>query len=275
MLEQHGALLAGIGNLEKMCYWAAKNVRLEPGKEWAYCGEKPIIRSDLKKIFNIDTNIINSPELRRSEKDVFQLHISKELNGKVAGFGDHFWSFISESFPRFAQEFKSGEMIQSIIYLDRYFRSPTHVKILYMLLETLSKNMDEQSKIQIISMTKANKELQQRPFAPWHDWLDDEIRSQVVRQVLGNITSAFANFELRDKQQIQHSRELLIEWCDGNICSLRFDEGIACWGIQSAASFPFEASVKDQAEFIREMEGHVFMRQEELGTYIDCLFKHK
>lgn len=142
-----------------------------------------------------------------------------------------------------------------------------------MILLSLKKMINEKTIIQIISSVKSVHEIQRQPTAPWHDWSDSEIRRNVAIKIIQNGLNTKVDFDLLNKNQIQHSRELQIEWIDGKTCSIRLDEGFGCWGIYTSSSFPFESSLEDQVKFLLEMDGTIFMRHPDLGTYIDCFFR--
>ncbi len=272
-LDHGGKILIGIGSHEKMRYWAAAQARREPGKEWACCGEQPIIRGDHQALFKIEAQILDASRLRYIEQNVLQLHITTEFDGDLADFGARFWSLISDHIEPIQRQLQSGEKIQTITYYDRYLRTPLHAKLLQQIMSTFTNNIEEKSVIHIISMSKLPKDDERRPVDAWHDWVHDAIRCDVVKQMLRKSLPAKVDFELREKPQMPHNRELRIEWRNGNTCSIRPDEGMGCWGVRGIASFPFGGSVAAQVETLNKMNGQVFMKQKYLGTYLDCRFE--
>ncbi|MCL4704087.1 DEAD/DEAH box helicase [bacterium] len=272
-LKHEGVLLAGIGNHEKMRYWAAAQTRREPGKEWACCGEQPIIRGDHQAPFKFEAQALDAARLRYVEQNVLPLHITTDFDGDLADFGSRFWSLISAQVEPIQRQMQSGEKIQAITYYDRYLRTPVHAKLLQQIISAFTNNIDEKSAIHIISMSRLPKADERRPVDAWHDWTHDAIRCDVVKQMLRKSLPAKVDFELREKPQMPHSRELRIEWRNGNICTIRPDEGMGCWGIRGVASFPFGGGVAAQVEMLNKMNGQVFMKQKDLGTYLDCRFE--
>jgi hypothetical protein len=274
LLEHGGALLVGIGNKASMRYWATAKGRLDPSKEWAVCSEEHlIIRSDRRAPFKLDGRILDVSRLRHIEKDIIQLHLTKELDVELLTFGTQFWSVISKQLALLKEHLLSGEKIRSITYYDRYLCTPVHAKLLQLIVLALESSMDEKTEIQVYSMMKPSHDEQRRPFAPWHDWVHDETRRNVIRQILTDNILGEIDFTFRDRNRIQHSRELRIEWRNGSVCSIRPDEGLGCWSVRTTNSFPFSSRVTDQTKNLAKMEGKVFMRHPELGTYIDCRFE--
>lgn len=272
-LKHEGVLLTGIGNHEKMRYWAAAQTRREPGKEWACCGEQPIIRGDYQAPFKFEAPVLDAARLRYVEQNVLQLHITTALDVDLADFGARFWSLISAQVEPIQRQMQLGEKIKAITYYDRYLRTPVHAKLLQQIISALANSMDKESAIHIISMSRLSRADERRPVDAWHDWPHDAIRCNVVKQILRKSLSAKVDFELREKSQMPHSRELRIEWRNGNTCSIRPDEGMGCWGIRGIASFPFGGGVTVQVETLNKMTGQVFMKQKDLGTYLDCRFE--
>ncbi len=272
-LEHEGVLLAGIGNREKMRYWAAVNVRQAPGKEWACCGEQPIIRGDYQAPFQLEAQALDAATLHYVAKDVLQLHLTTDLDGDLVDFGSRFWSVISEQLIQVKEYLQSGERIHAITYWDRYLRTPVHGRLLQLIMAALENNIDEKTSMRIISMPKLAMEDQRRPVVPWHDWVHDETRRNVIKQILKESSLADVEFEYRNKDQIQHSRELRIEWRNGSTCSIRPDEGMGCWGVRTSGNFSFEGSVDEQVRELIQMKGDVFMKHPDLGTYVACQFE--
>lgn len=272
-LEHEGVLLAGIGNHEKMRYWAAAQARREPNKEWACCGEQPIIRGDNQAPFKLEAQALYAANLHYVAQNVLQLHLTTDLDGDLVDFGLRFWSVISGQLIQVKEYLQSGERIHAITYCDRYLRTPVHARLLQLILAALESNIDEKTSMRIISMPKLTMEDQRRPVDPWHDWAHDETRRNVVKHILQVSTRADVEFEYRNKDQIQHSRELRIEWRNGSTCIIRPDEGMGCWGVRTIGAFSFGGSVDEQVRELAKIKGDVFMKHSVLGTYLACQFE--
>ena len=271
-LTRDGYLLAGIGNQNKMQYWATAEPLVTPRKDWACCGNQPIIRSALLSPFEFESRILDASDLRYTEDKILQLRIKTQLDDELSKFGERFWAILGDELGQLRSYLHSGENLRTITYSDRYLKTPIHVKLLHEIIKALKNNLDGGTEIRVYSMRKTHPEMQRRPTAPWHDWVHDDIRRKVIKQILASISQAKVSVELKTRDQLQHSRELRLEWDNGNVCSIRLDEGLGCWGVRTTTAFSFISAAEQQSEMLINLDGSVFMKHPELGTYIDCRF---
>lgn len=176
-----------------------------------------------------------------------ELEVGSELNGPLNGFGVRFWSHLESEHKGVATLLGSTSVITAIHYEDRYLFSPLSIRLLFELIKGLRRDVgDERWSAPVIQVdTLASKWSHGKRRAPprflWDDWDNQEIRHQVVGELLGKLGG---ELRMNYHKSQSHARRLLVEFGEEGRLVLRFDQGVGYWRVSRSEShwkklFPF------------------------------------
>jgi DEAD/DEAH box helicase domain-containing protein len=122
---------------------ATKPDALIPRPDWG-CGEigGPFVRAEESQALSVLPDLwqrIHPDDLHQTAPGVIALTIHRELDGPSATFGDRAWMLLEEQAPELAGHLSGAAPLQSVIYSDRYLRSPLAFVLLRGLLEGLAR----------------------------------------------------------------------------------------------------------------------------------------
>ncbi len=151
--------------------------------------------------------------------------------------------------PPLHQRLVGSQPLAAVHYSDRYLRSPLTVLLLRELLGALTHYPG--GLVARTRFTIATSQLQrndtQEPRWLYHDWRDATDRRQVFTQVFETL----GQFALSEdvSTHLPHARELRLSWTDGQVWTLRLDQGVGYWrACNYREPFPFEQPVERQIE---------------------------
>lgn len=183
-----------------------------------------------------------------SEKNVIQdIPIHEELNGALLQFGERFWGLLG-SHNRQIADVISTSKIRKLIYTDRYIQNPAAVTILGMVFKHLKESMATDADVQICTLFKSGRPQGRKAF---DDWVNRDSFELFASKWLSVMVGQEVNFVVEDSNRdVPHHRRLDIEFENGKILKIRFDQGIAYWQVRFSSyrdiRFDFDLAAEDQ-----------------------------
>ncbi len=184
---------------------------------------------------------------------VKDLPIHQELNGPLLTFGDRFWALLSEV-PQVADVLQNAT-IRRVSYSDRYIQNPAVITILGTVLKSLKERIAANADVQVCTLFKSGRLQGRKAFDDWSKQDDFEFfvsnwLSAMVGQPVGLIVEA-------SNREIPHRRRLDLEFEDGRVLKVRFDQGLAYWQVRFGSSsdiwFDFDCDAAGQLMHMAEI----------------------
>lgn len=203
------------------------------------------------QLFNTDLLVADS------QNDTKQFEISSELDGSLKDFGSKFWSFM-RNYSKLDEQIKNKVEIKTIVYSDRYIRSPLTALLIGIVIHSLKCLYDKQwSDPNVILRTEeAKNSLRPRRFD--HNWHNHKTQEKVITALykdlgLVPIIRVYPYERIAPENRVvKHRRYLEISWSDGSNTLITLDQGIGFMGISQESSsrifdLNFDASPQHQA----------------------------
>lgn len=159
--------------------------------------------------------------------------------------------------------------ITRIHYTDRYLQNPVALALLSALLKPLKTLMTKDAEVVIDTLFK-NKD---RPGnRPSHDWMSEADFQDFADQWFAASMGKAADITVFDySRDIPHHRKLMVNFDNGQILKIRFDQGMGYWRIDFPyvwRSFDFNDDVTSQLHKMAKacMEGKVINGEENWST---------
>ncbi|MCC8993913.1 MAG: DEAD/DEAH box helicase [Candidatus Contendobacter sp.] len=241
-------LLAELGGTHRRVRWVAtKPDALIPRPDWG-CGEigGPFVRAEESQALSVLPDLwqrIHPDDLHQTAPGVIALTIHRELDGPSATFGDRAWMLLEEQAPELAGHLSGAAPLQSVIYSDRYLRSPLAFVLLRGLLEGLARYPGGLTPTTVIQIdtAKLDRPTAETPRLLFHDWRDSGDRQHVIKTWFSETWPAFTWREELSRK-LPHARELTLIWNDSDRWTVRLDQGFGYWGAapRIRPEFPFD-----------------------------------
>ena len=146
----------------------------------------------------------------------------------------------------------------SLQYCDRYIQNPVAIALLGSIVEPLKNVMLKDSKFGVVTLFRQNAAARGRAFDDWPE-KDAFIRfsKKWLNQKSGVEVEFFVGASNRDAP---HHRKLTLEFDNGAILKIRFDQGMGYWQIQFATRSQLNFDFEDEidyllAKFAQSLEG--------------------
>jgi hypothetical protein len=157
-----------------------------------------------------------------------EVEILTECNGSLANFGTTFWRIVGAQHLPLQGHWRSGELLLSIRYCDRYLNSPLTMLLLAALLAGLRNQLADKWGDFSISIMSAPKKSdgnfqKRRVFS---DWQGDDTRKAVFENYFAALGMPCS---LHIDAAVPHGRVLELSWQSGAVTRLRFDQGMGYW----------------------------------------------
>lgn len=218
-----------------------------PGRSW-HQNSEAVVMSKTQKPFSLVpyefTPFVNDSENARG---IVDLSIQDHFNGSFVGFGERFWSLVASKDSRISDVLLSGK-IKALCYSDRYIQNPAAVAMLGALITSFKDKLVPDSSVCIKTLFKAGRAQGRKAYEDWVSLSDfEEFSENWLSAMVGKKVELIVEASNRD---IAHHRCLELEYADGKVLKVRFDQGVAYWKIRFNSSrdvwFDFDAEVKDQ-----------------------------
>lgn len=207
-----------------------------------------------------------------------RVNLQSQLDGDINKFGEIFWNLIADNHPALMNKIKSSVEIAKVTYNDRFLKNPASIRIFGEIMTRLNEIANcTNAPLMIRANSLANSHsYQQKVF---HDWCEDSERENVLRTMLadgylgtsweGDISLFAGDPRLG---QIEHARELVIEFADGSKGYVILDYGLGFWKVDGYNHFDFFSDADTQVERLANMK-YKLVAPSFLSTYFVIGFK--
>lgn len=171
-----------------------------------------------------------------------ELSLKGQLNGPIHAIGAQLWSFLCKKVPKLADKLASQQPLERVEYVDRYIRSPLIGRCVFEALRALqqrSGGIVESTQIRLRTKHADRSELLARPTQVHNDWLTALEQQHVLARILTPLSTDVA-VEVGELHGVQHHRELILTWKDGQRFVLRLDQGLGFLHEEGKGKTPFK-----------------------------------
>lgn len=222
-------------------------------------------------IFNLQGEEVNRNQLIpvRGANNI-HIRVIQELNTSLESFGSAFWGLVIEQFNQHGYTIEYFGNLKLVDYSDRYLQNPFTTILLTRIISSIpfNKSYDFEIVISTIKSKNGYTHFQRNIINNWF-LEEDDSRIDLIRAIL----SDFKNIELNlceSNRDLPHSRELNLEFEDGKILNIRFDQGMGYWISSSRPWYPFNDPVDVQIQWIQQKMNELrTVNQNRHPTYID------
>lgn len=193
--------------------------------------------------------------LRTINANTFMVSITNELDGPLQLFGERAWGVMSKQMPWLKKKLNATLPLVTIMYSDRYLRSPLTFLLLRELINSLSKysgGTTNDTSISVFTSYLSRFDMSEAQFI--HDnWRDRDVRRDIFESALK--PRCKLNFIESPNNELPHAREFHLVWQDGAGCTIRLDQGIGYWKTGNGKkTFPFCQSSEKQKDYLNDFE---------------------
>ena len=250
--------------------WAALGVDLIPGAGWDHSDDVIVVGK--MDNFTMPTRDVTTDELSPAIPPpeapgvtLSEIQVKRECDSRLSTFGDLFWKTMSQGHAPLERELGQSK-IRSVYYRDRYLVTPLHAALLSRVLSGLAEQLDPSAVINIDTMELYGDK--RSPQAISHNWTVVTMRNDVLRGLLEETLDRKVVLRVKQRREIEHRRELRIEWDSGATTTLWLDEGMGCWRVSGYRVFGFTSGVMQQIRELKKLDCSVSMAQPFLGTWV-------
>lgn len=191
---------------------------------------------------SIDVTSRSAKSLRRAPVGtVAELQPLDGLNGTISHFGRQFWDSVLAKVDGLLDRLRTGVPIHSVMYQDRYIRSPLTMRLVLEVVRELRVRSTSAMTGAEVHLITAKPRARERVSDPWqfhHDWTNTTQRDRVFQTACA--AAGFrGDVEENDRSQVDHARELRIQWTDAAIWKMRLDEGFGFMRCAKPFGFDF------------------------------------
>lgn len=219
-----GHILAQVHNSDGVFTIASNNLTVaNPDQNWLQHRDNSyLIKSNLHQdvsIVSIDTYVWQ----KTAKVTQIAVELTKECNGLLTEFGQHFWQALKDNNEVLKQALDS-QHIETIQYSDRYLQNPWS---LLMLGELLKPFATESPRVDIFTLYNRKDSAGSKVE---HDWDDQQEMREMFEHWFKLGVKMPINLDVATyRGNIQHRRELVLTFASGLSFSIRFDQGLGYW----------------------------------------------
>lgn len=250
----------------KVTKWAVRDTSaIEFNSDWGLSENSLVKGNEGENIELSSENLSIQQLLPPSEPGDRRVDIGKELDGSVQGFGNRFWNrVLAEDSLATALLSSVNEKIVEISYNDRYLSNPLSVALITQIVTALKALVGPRwdASSAKLSLLKKAGHGNYYPNQLWHDWLDMDTRTDVIKMAFHSVglEAAVRNFD--NVSEIEHGRPLRIRLSSNKIVEVRFDQGMGHWRIPHSTNyqlkrFDFNLSASDQFTRLKTVNNFV------------------
>ena len=250
--------------------WASKDPATQiPNELWGNSAS-PVVFGTLLQPLNPVVEQIAASAIRpqvtvAGDREIVLQH---EVNGSLQGFGKRFWEIITKEHQTAnTQILNSSFDVVSISYSDRYLFSPLPVALLADLVSGLKQIVGQSrwDNPQItITTTNVRAGGGNQPFGKlFSDWPDLNIRDQVLKHTFDYLGMNI-RLQVLNKFSVQHGRVFEVEFSDKKILTVRMDQGLSYWRLETfnvsqrfSSAFDFSQTIEDQGKNLAELRAPI------------------
>ncbi len=239
-------------NGDPIAYASKEKKSVQFDSNWGDTKGSLLIRSS-EIVFNLQGVEVNRNDLIPT-RGVNNIHIRliEELNTNIGGFGEKFWSMVTERLIQSGFPVEYFGKLKLVDYSDRYLQNPFTTILLTRIIS--SNPFEKSSDLEIvISTIQSKNELSHFQRNIIHNWFQEEDESRI--ELIKELLAEFENVEVNLGQTIRdlpHSREMNLEFENGKVLNIRFDQGMGYWNASMRPWYPFDEPIAEQIQWIQQ-----------------------
>ena len=188
------------------------------------------------EVFSNDYALIETVELDSKELQPVmmqgdtEIQVLNQFDGKASGFGKKAWTKLANSHAGVKSRLASDIGISKITYSDVYVCSPITFLLFAQIIEGLKQavsNWDNPT----IYLTTGLKSPNDKARGFYSEWRNQDVQEEVFIDFFQYRMKEKLEIELKDKRDMAHDRTLSIHWDNGEVTSIRFDQGMGSWSV--------------------------------------------
>lgn len=175
---------------------------------------------------------ISSGKIRpKSGLGDIEIDLQYDLDGPLRGFGARFWKRLLSNHKGLKEVFADpNNSVVSVEYSDRYLFTPIAASILAELLSSMADIKSGRFLVNIKTIASSQNSNHTKDRL-WSDWPRTETRNAVLVGLL-NTAGLRAEVVVKDRFTLGHSRTLTVNFENGRVLIIRFDQGVSYWKVK-------------------------------------------
>lgn len=249
-----GWLLCEVVRAGHVTRWAATSPDLHaPGIYWGLPDDdERIVRADCPEDSAPPGTIRGDDVWERPVPGEFR-EVKLELDGPSGTLGQRFWRLVAQARPRLRDQLGTPKALKRIQYSDRYMVSPLTAKVLSGVLGHLRTTGLLAPQTEVVIQTAAGQR-DRYPGRLFDSWRDETTQKAVLRSLIEASSGATVTVSIQSKRDLDHQREMLLVFADGEAACIRLDHGLSFLECVGACRFDFNATPQAQARVIQTMD---------------------
>lgn len=224
--------------------WAVSNeAMLSPGDKWGNSTEEgdAVRVDDETPLAPAPGRVLATSSLRSPIPGTYiAVNVGSTLDGPISAFGQRLLQLVGRAAPILTERLGCEPGLKSVLYSDRYLRSPLSVRMLAEVLRHLGSLPGGIGKETTIRVRSTFDDGGQGYTGLTGNWPTANLQRQVTELVITRAAKVTPHVDLGTRHDVVHHRFLQLEWLDGRKAELRFDQGLT--GMQAARrAVPFDA----------------------------------
>jgi hypothetical protein len=187
-----------------------------------------------------------------------------DLDGPTRTLGERFWNLLAATSPRLSERLRTSLPLKRVQYSDRYIFAPLTAKVLGAVIEYLRKRALVTPKTEVAILTSAGQS-GRYPGRLYDTWPDERVQQAVLQSVVAQASAAKATVTIQPKRDLDHQREMRLEFVDGEVLTIRLDHGLGFLECPGSCRFDFAAPAQSQAQRIRSLDVDLRARNDQIA----------
>lgn len=256
-ISKTGKMIMSVTSGDRGRYWAGENAVLNLMDDWGDVDGPVVTTLDWIKKIEFPLSHMISDDLRPVVTNTSaSVKLKKELDGRTYEFGKKFIEWSESELNVLSGKFKSNSKLQKLTYSDRYLRSPIHVVLLHNLIKSILNICgDERTNLSVV--TTAMQCSDRKPFRIFHNFLDTDDRDAVLEGVLSRLSDNLSIEVVSHSSETSHARTLTLNFNDGDVFEVDFDQGMGAWRYLGNSSWDSYADIDTKVDEIVNDTGSV------------------
>lgn len=259
----------------KITKWAVRDASAtEFNSEWG-TSENSLVKANGGENVKLTSKKLSIQQLLPPPKPGdLRVDIGNEIDGPVQGFGNRFWNRVLAEESLVAELLNNvNEKIVGISYSDRYLSNPISVALLTQIVKGLKSLVGPRWEVNsaTVSLLKKPNNGSNYPNQLWHDWLDIDTRTDVIKMAFQSIDLQSAVSVYDHVSGIEHGRPLRIRLSSNRTVEVRFDQGMGHWRIPHSTNFQlkrFDFNLTAPDQFARLKTVNNFVEGQQANTQV-------
>ena len=238
-------------------------------ENWGDTKELMLIKAPVQFIMDQGTVVNRNDLIPLRGVNNISIQITQELNVPMRDFGTAFWGVVSQQMIQHGFSLDTFGELRQVKYSDRHLKTPLSFILLSRII--LSLPFAKVVEFEIVISTLQSDSFYKDCFRSLnYSWFreEEESRKDLIEALLTDMHSV--NYILgQNARDLSHARELNLEFENGRVLKIRFDQGMGYWDPSYRPSYPFNESVADQMDWIEGKMAGLRSLNRDTHTYID------